>query len=680
MGWDPTTEGERQLPAQVPGLGRVPAGGDDGAGLPFDPEALGVPVEEAGGPVSGSSKMELLRFATAGSVDDGKSTLIGRLLFDSRGIYEDQLSAIERDSKKLNRDEIDLALVTDGLMAEREQAITIDVAYRSFSTPRRRFIIADVPGHEQYTRNMVTGAATASLAVILIDARQGVLPQSKRHGFIASLLGIPHLVVAINKMDLVGYSEEVFERIRTEYSDFAARLRVSDITYIPISALKGDNVVRPSRKMRWYRGVPLLLHLENVYIGGDTNLIDFRFPVQYVLRPNYDFRGYCGQIASGVVRPGDEVMVLPSGRMTRVKSIVSYDGNLSYAFAPQSVTVCLEDEIDVSRGDMLVHPKNVPHHDREIEAMLVWLDEKPLRLNSPYLIKHTTNWVRGSFNLLHYRVNPDTLRREEAADLRLNDIGRVALRLFRPILWDEYARNRQTGSFVVIDPMTHSTVGAGMIIERAEQKDGGQRDTTEVSPTPKLTREEGLVSREQRARLLGQKAVTVWLTGLSGSGKSTVAKLLEKRLIEEGHPCFVLDGDNVRHGLNSDLGFSRTDRKENIRRVAQVARLFNEAGFIVIAAFISPYRADRSEARAIIGEQQFIEVFVEASLAVCEKRDPKGLYRRARSGAVEEFTGVSAPYEVPENPDVHLNTEVNPAEEGAERLLGFLRERGILEA
>ncbi len=623
-----------------------------------------------------NQESDLLRFTTAGSVDDGKSTLIGRMLADSKNIYEDHLEAITRDSKRLNREETDYALLTDGLKAEREQGITIDVAYRYFSTPKRRFIIADTPGHVQYTRNMVTGASTANLAIILIDARNGVLTQSRRHGFIASLLQIPHVVVAINKMDLVDYSEDVYERIRAEYNTFLSKLSIGDLTYIPISALRGDNVVNKSDRMPWYHGVPLLQHLEDVEISGDRNLIDLRFPVQYVNRPNLDFRGFCGAVASGVIRRGDEIMVLPSRKKSRVKSIVTYDGELDYAFVPQSVTVCLEDEIDISRGDMLVHPHNQPEISYNIEVMLVWMSETEMELNRQYIIKHTTTEVRGVVANLYYSIDPDELHRQDADTLQLNEIGRIAIELFKPLMFDEYNRNRVTGSIILIDPVTNATVAAGMIIKRRSATGDKSDESGSVPVSRNIVRESSMVTAEDRFRVLRQKPVTIWMTGLSGSGKSTVAKQLEKRLMESGHPCYLLDGDNIRHRLNRDLGFSAQDRSENIRRVAEVARLFNDAGLIVITSFISPYRNDRENAGKIIGDDNFIEVFIDAPLAVCEKRDPKGLYAKARAGEIGSFTGVSAPYEPPETPALRINTaEISPAD-AVEDILKYLRDNG----
>jgi len=623
-----------------------------------------------------SQQADLLRFTTAGSVDDGKSTLIGRLLQDCKSIYEDHLDAVRKDSKKLNREGVDLALLMDGLKAEREQGITIDVAYRYFSTPRRRFIIADTPGHEQYTRNMATGASTADLAVVLIDARNGVLTQSKRHGFIASLLGIPHVLVAVNKMDLMDYAEEVYRRISAEYMDFAAKLQIRDLAFIPISALKGDNVVRPSRRMKWYEGPSLLNHLENVQTAGDRNLIDFRFPVQYVNRPHLDFRGYCGSIASGIVRRGDEVLALPSGRTSRVKDIVMFGGSLDYAFAPQAITICLEDELDLSRGDMLVHPRNSPRVERYAEAMLVWMSQIPFSPNRPYYIKHLTSTVRGVFTHLHYRVNPNTLHREEVDRLELNEIGRVAVEFFRPVMYDTYARNRQTGSFIVIDSLTNGTVGACMIIERLQHRPAPGAGLVSRNIRP----EQSLVTPQDRGRLLKQRPVTVWLTGLSGSGKSTIARTLEKRLLDAGHACFVLDGDNIRQGLSRDLGFSTQERRENIRRIAEVARLMNEAGLIVITAFISPYREGRESAKQIIGPDRFVEVYLNAPVEVCEQRDFKELYQKARSGEIESFTGISAPYEAPESPDLRVPTHELSVEESVDRIVTALAGHGRLQS
>jgi bifunctional enzyme CysN/CysC len=627
-----------------------------------------------------SQEAELLRFSTVGSVDDGKSTLIGRLLYEANGLYEDQLAAIKNDSERFKRETLDLSLIMDGLKAEREQGITIDVAYRYFSTPKRHFIIADTPGHEQYTRNMATGASTTDLAIILIDARKGVLIQSKRHAFIASLLGIKHIIVAVNKMDLVDYSKDVFEKIVQDFDNFSEKLNVPDLGYIPLSALVGDNVVKRSDRTPWYNGPSLLSHLENVHIMSDRNLVDLRFPVQYVLRPNMDFRGYCGRLASGVIRKGDEIIVLPSQRKTRVRSVVVYEDEVPYAFAPQSITLTLEDEIDVTRGDMFVHSANLPRIRREIDAILVWMDHEPLSLGKVYWIKHTTQLFKCSVTHLQFRIDPGTLSRQDAATLNLNEIGRVTVQCFRAIFCDEYAKNRQTGSFILIDPITHATAASGMIIERGRLPKAVQPGEKSEVKSRFIHRQEGAVSARDREHLLKQKPATLWLTGLSGSGKSTVAYEVEKRLIAAGHLCYVLDGDNVRHGLNRDLGFSPQERSENIRRVAEVARLLNDAGMIVITAFISPYREDREQARSIIEDGRFIEVFLDAPIEICEKRDAKGLYEKARAGLITEFTGINAPYEAPENPAILLKTGEETADLSAERAYRYLADKGFLEA
>ena len=616
---------------------------------------------------------DLLRITTAGSVDDGKSTLIGRLLHDAGAIYEDQLEAL-RAKAAAGSSAIDLSLITDGLRAEREQGITIDVAYRYFSTPRRRFIIADTPGHLQYTRNMATGASTADLAIILIDASQGIQTQSKRHGFIVSLLGVPRIVVAINKMDLVDFDQAVFERIRAEYGVFAARLRFADVTFIPISALAGDNVVHRSARMPWFQGLPLLPHLETAYMAGDTNLIDFRFPVQRAVRPDAEFRGYAGSVASGVARVGDDVVVLPSGMRTRIARIVTADGDLDYAFPPQAVTLCLADDVDVGRGDMLAHPNNIPRVERTLEAMVVWMSDAVLVPGRVYLLKQTTRTVKATCTDVVYRVNPDTLHRETIAQLHLNEIGRLRFTLFDPLFVDEYRRNRATGGFIVVDPDSNATMAAGMVIERtaAASPVGDVRPVGNVFPQP------GRVASAERARILGQTPITVWLTGLPGSGKSTLAHALERRLIDAGRAAFVLDGDNLRHGLTRGLGFAPEARRENVRRVAEAARLMNDAGLIVIAALISPYRDDRLMARGIIGPERFLEVFLSASAPVCEQRDPKGLYARARRGELAEFTGVNAPYEVPEAPALDLDSGTASIDACVDRLFAAVAQQTLL--
>jgi len=616
---------------------------------------------------------DLLRFSTAGSVDDGKSTLIGRLLHDAKSLYQDQLEAIRTASAKSGQTGIDWALATDGLRAEREQRITIDVAYRHFSTPRRRFIIADTPGHEQYTRNMVTGASTADLAVILIDATRGVLPQSRRHGYLASLLGIRKLVVAVNKMDLVDYRQDVFDRIRSEYRRWAERLPSASLDFIPLSALQGDNVVEAGDAMDWYDGPPLLRYLETVEVPRRESC-GLRLPIQHVLRPNGTFRGYCGTIAAGQVELGGEVVALPSGRRTRVSRILCPDGERNAAGAPRSVTLCLTDDLDLGRGDLLASPDEPPVAASTITADLVWMAEAPLDAEQTYLVKQTTRMVRGHITELHGTTDPTTLERQPADTLALNDVGHVTLRLLQPLVCEPYAANRSMGGFILIDPLTNGTVAAGMITSVGEP---AAPVSDAPVPSRNLTRHVGRVGATQRAGLLGQQPVCLWLTGLSGAGKSTVAYALEERLIAEGQLCVVLDGDNVRHGLNCDLGFSPEDRGENIRRVAEVAKLFCEAGLIVITAFISPYREDRAQARAILGETRFIETFVDAPLDVCEDRDPKGLYRKARAGQIPEFTGVSAPYESPDKPGLRLPSGELDVDDLVELTVRHLQARGV---
>ena len=624
---------------------------------------------------------DLLRFLTCGSVDDGKSTLIGRLLYDSHMIYEDQLEKVTKDSKIYGTtgDDFDPALLTDGLKAEREQGITIDVAYRYFSTDKRKFIIADCPGHEQYTRNMATGASTCNLAVILIDARHGVITQTRRHSFICSLLGIKHVIVAVNKMDLVDWSEEKYESIKSDFNNAVARLDFADIHFIPLSALKGDNVVDRSDAMPWYDGPTFLNQLENVNISSDRNLIDMRLPVQYVLRPNLDFRGFSGTMASGVVRVGDEVASLPSRQQSRIKAIYGADGEQQEAFSQQAVTVTLEDEIDVSRGNMLVPVNNIPHIGNEFEAMIVWMHEEPAQAGKNYLVKHTSSMVPGVLLQIRYKVDVNTMKRDQNADalvaeMGLNEIARCHITLHRPIAFDSYSRNQDTGAFIIVDRLTNVTVAAGMILDRIVSKPSA--DKAPVSQH--IVKSDSLVSPEMRSQLLKQKGSTIWLTGLSGSGKSTVAKELERQLMEQGHLCYILDGDNVRHGLNRDLGFSMEDRKENIRRIAEVAALMNEAGLIVITSFISPYLSDRSDARDVIGMERMIEVFVDTPLEVCEQRDPKGLYKKARSGEITQFTGVSDPYEPPVNPEITISTEQVEPVVAAEQICSALKERSII--
>ncbi len=624
---------------------------------------------------------DLLRLVTAGSVDDGKSTLIGRLLFESKGIYEDQLAALRSASERKGstRQQLDLALLTDGLKAEREQGITIDVAYRYFSTPKRKFIIADTPGHEQYTRNMATGASTASLAIVLIDARNGVLTQSRRHAFISALLGIPHLVVTVNKMDLANYSEAVFDEIVAEFRDFSARLDLQDVTFIPISALEGDNVVKRSERMSWYDGSTLLGHLESVHIASDRNLIDLRFPVQYVSRPDASFRGYMGTPASGVVRPGDEVVALPSGKTSRVAKVLGPDGELSKGFPPQPLTITLEDAIDLSRGDMLAHVKNVPQVGRKLEAMLVWMSEEELVPGRQYLIKQTTKLTPGVVSGVRYRLDVNTLRRVEVETLALNEIGRCALELARPIAFDAYKRNRTTGAFIVIDRLSHNTVGAGMIVDREHSERVVDPERRVRGPrSPHLTGQRSQVFASERAARLGHEGLTVWFTGLTGAGKTTLAYALERRLFDEGVLAQVIDGENARLGFSMDLGFSAGDRAENNRRAAEVARLLNQAGLVTICAFLSPFEEERQRAREIIGVERFVEVFVSAPMELCRERAAEGLYEKAMSGEIDNFPGISAPYEEPVSPDLVLETGRIDVRECVGRLVELLRERGLL--
>jgi bifunctional enzyme CysN/CysC len=606
---------------------------------------------------SAALEMDLLRFSTAGSVDDGKSTLIGRLLYDTKSIFQDQMDAIEKASKRLGEGEVNLALLTDGLRAEREQKITIDVAYRYFATPKRKFIIADTPGHIQYTRNMVTGASTSELTIVLVDARKGVLTQSKRHGFIASLLRIPHIVVAINKMDLVDYDEATYNEIVSSYREFAEKLDIKDLVFIPMSALRGDNVVNRSEAMPWYSGPTLLHHLENVNVGATRNLIDFRFPVQYVIRPHQDFRGFAGRVVSGTVEPGEEVAVLPSGRTTRVKEVFADCRSVSSAAAGESVILTLEDEVDVSRGDMIVRRMNVPTVGQRFDAYLCWMAETPLDADTDYVVQHTTRTVKARISAVRYRIDIDTLHREQVTDLGLNDIARVELSTAAPVFYDPYQVNLGTGSFIVIDPFTNRTVGAGMIrglvadLQQIEEADEARREQR----SPNVVWEGWNIAREEREQRNGHEAAVVWLTGLSGSGKTTIARAVERKLFEMGRQTMLLDGDLLRHGLNGDLGFSPADRKENIRRVGEVAKLFFQQGSIVLCAFVSPYAADREVVRKLFFEGRFFEVHVTCDVETLRARDTKQLYAAAERGTVD-LTGVSAPYEAPARPELVIDT------------------------
>jgi bifunctional enzyme CysN/CysC len=629
---------------------------------------------------------DLLRFATAGSVDDGKSTLIGRLLYDSKQVLTDQLAHVEQTSARMGHDFLDLSLLTDGLRAEREQGITIDVAYRYFATAQRRFIIADTPGHEQYTRNMVTGASTADLAIVLVDARKGVISQSKRHAFISSMLGIPHVVVCVNKMDLVDFDEGVFESIVEEFDTFAARLEMPDVTFIPISALLGDNVVERSQTMSWYQGPPLLYHLEHVHIASDRNLIDVRFPVQYVIRPRggraddpaaADYRAYAGQVAGGVLREGDDVVVLPGGHHTRVAGIDTFEGSVKEAFPPMSVALRLADDIDVGRGSTIVRPQNQPTVSAGFECLMCWMSERPLSPRRRYLVKHTTRTAMVGGVDVRYRIDVESLRRDaHVTTLEMNDLARVHLQLSTPLVFDSYRRNRVTGSLIVIDEATNETVAAGVILDTEVEEEAEER--TERSPN---VRWQGTrMTRDRRWSELGHNGATLWFTGLPGAGKSTVAAAVEERLIEAGHPAFLLDGDNLRHGLNGDLGFDERARTENVRRTAHVARLLAESGTVALVSLVSPYAADREAAAALHGtdELPFLEIFVDAPLELCEERDPKGLYARARAGELEGMTGVGAPYEPPDSPDLVLGSHSETVEAEVERVLELLRARGIL--
>jgi bifunctional enzyme CysN/CysC len=621
-------------------------------------------------------RKELLRFLTCGSVDDGKSTLIGRLLYDSKMIYEDQLAKIEKDSAVhgTTGGGFDPALLTDGLKEEREQGITIDVAYRYFSTAKRKFIIADTPGHVQYTRNMATGASTADLAIILVDARpdHGVIEQTKRHSFIASLLGIKHVLVAVNKMDLVDFSQERFEEIKRDYRAFASRLDIPDLHFIPISALHGDNVVDRSEKSPWYDGHTLMNFLETVYIGSDRNMRDFRLPVQTVLRPNLDFRGFAGTIASGIVRVGDEIMTLPSRKKSKVKEIVTYDGNIEEAYAPMSITLTLEDEIDSSRGDMIVKPGNVPKLEQKFDAMIVWMAEDAMKPGKQYLFKQTTRTVAGSISTLRYEVDVNTMHSKPTPTLELNQIGRVAVSLSQPLAIDGYRRNRSTGAFIIIDRITNVTVGAGMILDRKTSEASGDHWDDEPSSSS-LTREISNVTAEEREARYGQKPVTILFTGNPGAGKSTTAYGVERKLFDLGRSATVLDGQNMRMGLSRDLQFSRDDRSENVRRAAEVARLMNRSGLICLMSLIAPDEEVRQRAAKVVGEEQFIVVHLDASDEVCTSRNES-----AKKLTKEDAQESAVTYQVPANADLVLDTEKVPAHECIDKVIELLESRDLV--
>ena len=610
----------------------------------------------------------LLRFITCGSVDDGKSTLIGRLLYESKMLFEDQLAAMEADSKKYGTqgEDIDFALLVDGLAAEREQGITIDVAYRFFSTDRRKFIVADTPGHEQYTRNMVTGASTADAAILMVDARKGILTQTRRHSYLVRLIGIRHVIVAINKMDLVDYSEATYQQIVDDYRAFAAQIGIEDITFIPMSAFRGDNIVAPSEAMPWYHGTTLMGYLETVEIDEERlQRGPFRLPVQWVNRPDLDFRGFAGSVASGIVRVGDSIQVQPSGRTSTVARIVTHDGDLEQAIAGQSITLTLADEIDISRGDVISGSDSPAGASEQFEVALVWMHDEPMLPGRNYLLKIGAQTVTATVTEIKHQVNVNTMEHVAAKQLELNAIGICNLSLDRSIAFDPYEENRDTGGFILIDRLSNNTVGAGLIhfaLRRADNIPIQQVDVDKIA----------------RGRQKHQKPCVVWLTGLSGAGKSTIANLVERKLHTMGHHTYLLDGDNVRHGLSKDLGFSDADRVENIRRVGEVARLMLDAGLMVLTAFISPFRSERRMARSLVEDGEFLEVHVSTPLAVAEERDPKGLYRKARRGELRNFTGIDSPYEEPESPELRVDTAECTPDEAADQVINALRDHGFL--
>ncbi len=618
------------------------------------------------------AEKDLLRFITCGSVDDGKSTLIGRLLFDSRQVYEDQLSAVQRDSRKWGTqgETADLALLVDGLQSEREQGITIDVAYRYFSTPSRKFIIADTPGHEQYTRNMATGASTADAAVILVDARKGLQTQTRRHSFIVSLLGIEQVIVAINKMDLVDYDQKRFEEIASDYQRFADKLDFKAVHCLPVVALNGDNVLEPSANLSWFDGKPLLNLLESLPSRQANSQGEFRFPVQYVNRHSSEFRGFAGTVAGGQIKRGERIMVMPSGRQSEVASIVCFDGEREQAHSGEAVTLTLKDEIDISRGDMLVRSEQRPRVAEALDARVVWMADQPLLPGRQYDIKLGVRTVSATPELIHHRIDVNTLEHQHVDELSLNEIALVRWRLSAPAAFDSYQRNPATGAFVVIDRISNLTVGAGMVV----------RPVTDslADKSKNVVWHEHRIAKSQRAGQKSQRPAVLWFTGLSGAGKSSVANALEMALFQRGYHSYLLDGDNVRHGLNRDLGFTDEDRVENIRRIGEVAKLMADAGLVVLSAFISPFRADRAMVRELMESGEFVEIHVQASLATCESRDPKGLYARARAGAIRNFTGIDSPYEAPEKPEVTLDTETLSIEECVDTLLDYLKSRRIL--
>jgi bifunctional enzyme CysN/CysC len=621
------------------------------------------PIDDA---VPEANRKDLLRFLTCGSVDDGKSTLIGRLLHDSKLLTEDQISTLQRDSARhgTTDDELDYALLVDGLEAEREQGITIDVAYRYFTTRRRSFIVADTPGHEQYTRNMATGASKAELAVLLVDARKGILVQTRRHALISAMLGVKHFVLAINKIDLVGFDPLVYERIVADYTAFAAALGFASVVAIPISARHGDNVTRTSAKTPWYSGPALLDHLETVDVTRDDAAQPFRFPVQWVNRPNLDFRGYAGTVASGTIRTGDPLVVAGSGRTSRIRQLVTYDGPLQEARAGDAVTIVLEDELDVARGDLLAAPQARPEVSDQFAAHVIWMSEHALMPGRSYLARIGTRTAPITVTAIKYKIEVNTREHLAATTLALNDIGLCNLATDNPVAFDSYQDNRSTGCFIIIDRYSNATVGAGMITF-------GLRRGANVHWQPLL------IGRTERAALMQQRPAILWFTGLSGAGKSTVANLVEQKLYRAGGHTMLLDGDNLRHGLNRDLGFTEADRVENIRRVGEVAKLMTDAGLVVLCSFISPYRAERAIVRSLVPDGDFIEIFIDTPIEECVRRDPKGLYAKAKAGAIKNFTGFDAPYEAPENPELHLRTAGKTAEALADLVVAELRRRGV---
>ncbi|AQZ96489.1 sulfate adenylyltransferase subunit CysN [Halopseudomonas phragmitis] len=610
----------------------------------------------------------LLRFITCGSVDDGKSTLIGRLLFESKMLFEDQLAAVEADSRKFGTqgDDIDFALLVDGLAAEREQGITIDVAYRFFSTDKRKFIVADTPGHEQYTRNMVTGASTADAAILMVDARKGILTQTRRHSYLVSMLGTRHVIVAINKMDLVDYQQLTYEQIVADYRRFAADLGMKDVIFIPLSAFKGDNIVEPSTRMPWYKGPTLMQVLEQAEIDDDhSTQLPFRLPVQWVNRPHLDFRGYCGMVTSGRIKPGDRVRVQPSGKESTVAAVVTMDGELSEALAGQSVTLTLTEELDISRGDVISSVTGPAEIADQFECTLVWMHDSPLLPGRPYLLKIGTRTLTASVTEIKHQVNINTLDKQPAKSLELNAIGLCNLSLDRAIAFDPYADNRDMGSFILIDRFSNNTVGAGLINFALRRANNIHQQPLDVN-------------KAARAQLKLQKGCVLWFTGLSGAGKSAIANAVEKRLFSMGQHTYLLDGDNVRHGLNKDLGFTDVDRVENIRRIAEVSKLMVDAGLIVLTAFISPFRAERDMARTLVESDEFIEIFVDTPLDVAEQRDVKGLYRKARKGELKNFTGLDSPYEAPQNPDLRIDTTHMNIDSAADLIIDLLKTRKVV--